>query len=144
MLIKRELICINDCNCSWKEAANIVSELLMNNGYVKENYSLKIIEYDEEFGPYIVIAPGIALFHARPEDGVIREGVSLAVFKNGVTFGTENDPVKLVFALAPDSNETHIEILRQISEILSNKTIKDKIINASDVDEIVSVLNSFI
>jgi PTS system ascorbate-specific IIA component len=54
----------------------------------------------QELGPYAVIAPGIALLHARPDDGVLAPCLALITLSRAVEFGSEqNDPVDLVFAL---------------------------------------------
>lgn len=44
--------------------------LLLDNQSIKKEYIADMIASVHEFGPYIVIAPGIALFHARPEGNV--------------------------------------------------------------------------
>lgn len=41
-----------------------------------------MIESVEEYGPYIVIGPHLALAHARPEDGSLKLGLSLSIFEN--------------------------------------------------------------
>ena len=52
--------------------------------------------------PYYVLGPGLAMPHARPEDGVNRLGLALTVLKEGVNFGSEgNDPVRLLVTWPP-------------------------------------------
>lgn len=144
MMINKELICIDNDTHNWREAGNIVGNLLLKNQYVTETYLKKIIDYVEEFGPYIVFAPGIALFHARPEDGVLKQGVALTVFKEGINFcAGVNDPVYLVFALAPESNNSHIELLKDLSILLSDSSIKEQILHSTDADNIANIINSF-
>lgn len=44
----------------------------MNNGCIKESYIDAMVNTVKNMGPYIVIAPGIAMPHAAPEDGVLK------------------------------------------------------------------------
>jgi PTS system ascorbate-specific IIA component len=74
----------------------------------------------QELGPYIAIAPGIAIPHARPEDGAKSFGLSLLVVKQGVEFGSHNDPVYLVLSFATPDKESHLEFLRQLATLLQN------------------------
>ena len=85
-----------------------------------------MIRVATEFGPYIVVAPGIALPHARPEDGVIEASIAIVRLKTPVNFGNEdNDPVYFVVALAAVDQEQHIDGLRQLALVLGDD---DKII----------------
>ena len=59
----------------WEDAIRIATKDLLAGGYIKESYVDGIIDCVKEFGPYIVIAPDIALPHARPEKGAIRPGL---------------------------------------------------------------------
>ena len=74
-------------------------------------------------GPYIVIAPGIALAHSRPSPAVLRAGISLVTLLEPVAFGhRENDPVRLVIGLAAVDEEGHITALSTLAEFLSDET----------------------
>ena len=81
-----------------------------------------MIKFCEEHQAYIVIAPGIALPHARPEDGVKKICLSLLTLQKPVHFGhPHNDPVDLVIALGMIDNKSHVEALASLSEILMDK-----------------------
>jgi PTS system ascorbate-specific IIA component len=70
----------------------------------------------EEQGPYIVLAPGVALAHARPEDGARRLGLGVAVLTKPVTFGhPTNDPVDVVFAFGSPDKDAHVGLLAALS-----------------------------
>jgi len=103
----------------WREAVRISGELLAADGLVDPPYVERMIRTCEELGPYIAIAPGVAIPHARPEDGARAFGLSLVVVKEGVSFGSHNDPVYLLIAFATPDRSAHIEFLRQLAEILA-------------------------
>ncbi len=104
---------------SWAEAVRISGELLAADGLVTPLYVERMIRTCEELGPYIAIAPGIAIPHARPEDGARAFGLSMVVVKEGVSFGSHNDPVYVLIAFATPDRSAHIEFLRQLAEILA-------------------------
>ena len=88
---------------------------------MEERFADAMIRVAKEFGPYIVVAPGIALPHARPEDGVIKATIAILRLKTPVNFGNkDNDPVYLVVALAAVDHEQHIEGLRELASVLGD------------------------
>jgi PTS system ascorbate-specific IIA component len=120
-----------------REAAIRASgELLVASGRVTPEYIEQMIAAVAEFGPYIVIAPGIALAHARPSEAVLSTGLSLAVLAEPVEFGSHNDPVRLVFALAAKDHDGHLEVLAALAERLTNEDFVNSLLNASTNDEL--------
>jgi Phosphotransferase system mannitol/fructose-specific IIA domain (Ntr-type) len=74
-----------------------------------------------EKGPYFVLAPHIALPHAKAEDGVNEASVSFVRLRRPVPFGhAHNDPVELVFALGSSSSADHIALLRKLTTLLND------------------------
>lgn len=125
----------------WKEAILIAGRPLLNEGAISQDYIDAIIRQKEEIGPYFVIAPRIAMPHARPEEGAIKLGLSIVLLGNAVKFDSEeNDPVNAIFMFsAPDSN-SHIEMIAQLAEILSDDVIMDKLFNAHSKEELKTIL----
>lgn len=129
-LIRKEIIDVDVSVEDWQGAIRAVGRLLVEDGAVEERFVDAMIRVAKEFGPYIVVAPGIALPHARPEDGVIKASIGIIRLKTPVNFGNEdNDPVYLVVALAAIDNKQHIEGLQRLAMVLGNK---DKIAAIKD------------
>jgi len=128
---------------SWRQAAKMVGELLVNANKVTPEYVEKMIRSLEEIGPYVVIAPGIALLHARPENGVLKPCVGLITLDEPVAFGhSENDPVDIVFAFGATDKESHIPALQQLSEKIGNLQSVEKIRAAKSDQELLEALNA--
>ena len=111
---------------SWVEAIKKASEPLLNKEYIEKEYVDAMIETVNNIGPYIVLAPQVAVPHARPERGVNKLGISLLKIEDPVDFNTEHekDPekfVNLVFVLAAIDGEAHLKALVQLSKILDNE-----------------------
>lgn len=54
---------------TWQEAVKIGVDLLVAADVVEPRYYQVILDGVEQFGPYFVIAPGLAMPHGRPEEG---------------------------------------------------------------------------
>jgi PTS system ascorbate-specific IIA component len=129
-------------NVSDRELAiTIAGELLVNSGKVEPSYVQSMLDAVAKFGPYIVIAPGIALAHGKPGDDVIDTGLSLLVLKTPINFEhQQNDPVSLVFGLAARDHESHISIMASLAEVLSDQAKVDSLLKSSDSDQIRNLL----
>lgn len=137
-----ELININFVCETREEAVYESGKLLVNAGKAKESYIDAMLSYLDEYGPYIVLTNGIAMPHARPEDGAIDVGFSLVLLDEPVNFGhADFDPVSLVIGLCAVDNKSHLNALKELVDIISNEEKVKKIMTASSKQEILTVLN---
>ncbi len=125
----------------WRAAVELAGNLLVESGRTKPDYTRSMISAIEELGPYIVIAPGVALAHARPSDSVLSTGMSLVTLAKPVSFGNlANDPVSLVFALAAADHDSHIELLQGFAELMSNPASVNLLLTSASVETIRGLL----
>ncbi|HGT3163232.1 TPA: PTS sugar transporter subunit IIA, partial [Klebsiella pneumoniae] len=111
-------------------------------GYIAGSYIEAILQSHKELGPYYVLAPGLAMPHARPEQGVLRNGLSLLHIKEGVSFGSEeNDPVYVVIMLCARSGNEHITMIGELAEIFSDQQKLHRLLNADDSKAIQAVID---
>ena len=125
-----------------EQAIRASGDLLVSSGRVTAEYVEQMLAAVAEFGPYIVIAPGIALAHARPSEAVLETGLSLAVLASPVEFGSHNDPVRLVFGLAAKDHDGHISVLSALAERLSDQDFVNSLLNASTSAQIGALLSA--
>ncbi|ERK06318.1 MAG: PTS sugar transporter subunit IIA [Pantoea sp.] len=125
----------------WKEAIQVAGRPLLNEGAISQQYIDVIIQQKEDIGPYFVIAPRIAMPHARPEQGAQKLGLSIVKLGHAVKFDAdENDPVDAIFMFsAPDSN-SHIEMISQLAEVLSDDETMGRLFNAGSKEELSAIL----
>ncbi len=139
--LSKDAIACNLACPDWKSAVREAGRLLVKEEIVEEAFIGKMIGYVEEFGPYIVILPGFALAHARPEDGALKTGISLITLTPPVHFGHEdNDPVSIVVALASSEKGEHLECLGDVVGLISQKEKAEKILAAITPEEIYRLL----
>jgi ascorbate PTS system EIIA or EIIAB component len=125
---------------SREEAISISGELLVRSGRARSNYVRSMLQAIEDFGPYIVIAPGIALAHGKPSEDVLETGLSLLALEIPVEFKhSVNDPVRLVFGLAANEHLAHISIMAELAELLSDSEKVNSLLIASNIYEIRAV-----
>ena len=130
---------------SWEEAVEQVGELLVNAGKVKPAYINAMKRVFREMGPYAVIAPGIVLLHASPDDGVLSPSVGLITLSNPIEFGhSENDPVDIVIAFGAIDKHAHIAALKALAELLADHCYLQKIRSAqTDRDLLHAIVDEF-
>ncbi len=125
----------------WESAVRVSGKLLVDTGAAEERYIDAMVNTTKELGPYIVIAPGVAIPHSRPEDGVISTCLAFVQLNPPINFGNEaNDPVKVLFALGALDHIQHVEALKQIAEILTDQDKFSKLLNAETVNDVTAVL----
>ena len=94
----------------------------------------------EELGPYIAIAPGIALPHASTEAGAKQTALSLIKLAEPINFGNpDNDPVRLVFGLAAIDHTAHVVALQALAELFLSKDLMTKLFEANTTDSVIEV-----
>lgn len=118
----------------WEGAVRAGGKLMLDAGICEQRYIDAMVEAVNRLGPYMVLAPGIALAHGRPEDGMIKVGMSIINLAAPVEFGSEaNDPVSLVISFGGIDNESHVGMLQELAVFLMDeanqellKTVKSK------------------
>ena len=136
-----ERIALNVEVNDWQEAIRAVGSMMVSTGVVEERYIDGMIATTKELGPYIVIAPGVAIPHSRPEDGVITTCLAYARLTPPINFGNkDNDPVHILFALGALDHNQHIDALRQIAEILSDQDKFEQLLKADTIEAVTEIL----
>ena len=72
-------------------------------------------------GPYIILAPGLAMPHARPEEGVIKTSFALVTLSEPVYFDGEDEGVSVLITLAGSDSDKHMEGLMEITQTLDDE-----------------------
>lgn len=140
-LLTAERVATNVHVDSWEDAVRAIGRMMVDTGVVEERYIDGMIHTAKELGPYIVIAPGLALPHSRPEDGVLQPCMALITLDPHIEFGNpDNDPVDLVIAFGAVDNEQHVEALRDMATILSEPGNLEALRAAETKEEILEVM----
>ncbi|WP_297599270.1 PTS sugar transporter subunit IIA [uncultured Cetobacterium sp.] len=133
-------ICVVDRVNSWRDGVERAGNILLFKNKIEKKYIEAAIKNIEKLGNYIILTDGVAMPHARPEDGALETAVSLLVIKEGVVFSGEEERVKLIFMLASKDNSSHINILRKLSNLIDDDEMIGKLSNSSNEVEILNFL----
>ncbi|GAM74603.1 ascorbate-specific PTS system [Vibrio ishigakensis] len=143
-LIGDNIVIANDENLSVNDALDITCSKLIKQGKVEQSYLEAIKVKHKEIGAYYVLAPKIAMPHARPEDGVNEAALQITVFKNGVDLESEdNGDVFFSVTLAAMDSDSHIQTIVALSELFQNDDDIDAIIAAENESEVRAILNKY-
>ena len=146
-LLKEELIQQVDSVSTWQGAVGLAARPLLAHGYIEESYIQAMIASINETGPYIVLAPKVAVPHASPDSGVHQLGISLLQVKEPVDFSEDDDDdkkVQLIFVLAAVDSTAHLRALQELALILDDEEAIDSLIAASDPREILAIIDKII
>jgi len=126
----------------WEDAIRVAAQPLVDSDNITDGYVNAMIQSVKKLGPYIVIAPGLALGHARPSAAVHRTGFAIATLRDPVKFGNkDNDPVDLVVILASVSDTDHLALLQKIVAFLNEPSNLRVLRNATTSVEAQKIVN---
>ncbi|WP_236712619.1 PTS sugar transporter subunit IIA [Peribacillus muralis] len=124
---------------SWEDSIKLAAEPLLHNGCITPKYIDDMIRNVNVNGPYIVIVPGIAMPHAKNEDGVINTGLSLLKLKNPVLF-PEGKKVNILIVLAAEDSTGHLDLISDLSSILIDEDVMDQFKNCGNEEEFIQII----
>lgn len=123
---------------NWEESIKLGSKPLLEEKLIEQTYVDKMIEKVKKFGFYVVLTENVAMPHSRPEDGVNETGMSLLKVDNPVKFGDSN--INLIFVLAAKDNNSHIDALTNLVELLNDEEKVEEVIKAKSEEEILNLI----
>jgi len=143
-LLREDTVLVRASASEWKDAFTKAGVLLLNAGSIEPRYISAIIDYSRKYNAYIVVAPGIAFPHARPEDGGERLCFSLVTLKEPVYFGhKDHDPVDIFVAFGAVDKTSHLMALAQLAQLFQDQDALWRIRSAERKSEILEVLKMF-
>ena len=127
----------------WRDAVRLAGRALTLSGATRPGYADEMIRMIDEHGPYVVIAPGLALAHARPGPDVLADGLAVVTLATPVSFGhPHNDPVCVVLGLAINSADTHIETVAELANVFNDSSAIARLAAAVSVAEVLEIMGS--
>jgi len=142
--IFEQTIQLQDSVENWPQALEICARPLLEMNVIAPEYIMAIVEQHQKLGPYYVLAPGLAMPHARPEEGAKGLGLSLLKLKEGISFGAgEFDPVDVIVMLAAPDKHSHIEMISALAELFSSDEDMAQLHVATTREEIKAIIERF-
>lgn len=146
-LIDNNSIKLHQSATNWQEAIKIGTDMLIASGAVEPRYHDTIIKCIKDMGPYIILAPGLAMPHARPEDGVNHTAFALVTLTEPVYFDGDDQPIDVFLTLAGSDSDQHMQGLMEITTVLDDPDSEtgvdlDKIRRCKTAEDVYAVIDA--
>ncbi|MDM4762754.1 PTS sugar transporter subunit IIA [Galbitalea sp. SE-J8] len=125
----------------WRAAVQLAGAALVAVGATLPAYTDAMVRMIEEHGPYVVIAPRLALAHARPGPDVLADGLAIVTLDPAVAFGhPHNDPVSVVLGLAIADPLRHLQAVAALANVFNDSTAIADLAAATSTDEVLTIM----
>lgn len=127
----------------WKEAITQAGELMVAEGIVERRYIDAMISLVEGYGAYIIVAPGVAMPHARAEDGAKGTGICFLRLKEPVVFPQQdNNPIRILVGVAAANKAEHLETFGMVAEKIVDPECIKKLTLCATAAEVVRIFQN--
>lgn len=135
-MLKFENVQILQSVKDWEQSVHVAVQPLVDGGYAEARYIDGIIANAKELGPYFVLCPDLALLHARPEQGALKQQLAVTVLREPVRFKEEGPDVRLLVTLVATDSDSHINVMRQLAMMFGDPANIAKVVEATSEQEI--------
>ncbi|MCS2167031.1 PTS sugar transporter subunit IIA [Scandinavium manionii] len=140
LLIEAQAIQVGVREKDWQKVIEMAARPLVENGYILLSYHQAVIANTLEHGAYYVFEEGIAMPHARPECGVLKNSFSLLLLDEPIGFA-DSDKADIVIMFAAKDSNAHIEEgIRAIVNWLGDDDVMAKLRKAKAKEEVIAIL----
>lgn len=144
-IIEKKHYCFYESFDTWHDAIVAAAQPLIADKSIDITYVNSIIECIKLYGPYIVIAPRIALPHSTMNhDGVKKTTLSFMKVNKPVVFD-ESDREKdasVFLTLAANNNEDHLKMMSKLATLLMNEKNLHAITEIENSDQLEKLLKN--
>lgn len=127
---------------NWEDAIRASCTPIITEGVIEDVYVQAVIDCVKKYGPYIVIAPNIAMPHSTEgAQGVNETAICFMKVEEPVHFD-EEDPEKdarLFFVLAAVDHDKHLENMIKLSEMLMNDELVEELLLAKTPEDLLAI-----
>ncbi|MER8000274.1 MULTISPECIES: PTS sugar transporter subunit IIA [unclassified Streptomyces] len=143
-LLTEERILFSPSELTWREAVAGVARPLLAAGDITPDYVRAMLDSIAAGGTYIDLGHGIALAHARPENGAVRTAMSM--LRLPAPAPLLDDPlhaVDLYFCFAAVDAEAHMSAMASLARILSDAGTRQALRDAASAPEVIKLITQF-
>ena len=126
---------------TWQEIVQAASDPLIKTNCIQPRYVKAMIDLIENHGFYMYMGSGVLLLHAKPTDGVNELCISMLRLSKPYHFIDNLIPdIDLVFVLGATDDNSHLNALFQLNEMVQISEFMQKIRKAGKPSEIIHIL----
>lgn len=125
---------------NWEEAIEIVSDPLLKDECINQNYVEEVKENISKESYRFLVDHDIILAHSRPNGDVKKNGLSFLKVNKGVQFpNLKNKNIKLIFVISALSIKHHMDWLQRFAKIMDDVSMVEKLNSATTKNEIIEI-----
>jgi len=129
---------------NWEDALRASVKPLIDSNAVKAAYAESIINSVKKFGPYIVIAPNIAIPHAEDYENVNDTQICFMKSNKAVSFSDDPEQdAQLFFVLASNDEEKHLKNLKNLMKLLCDEELVERLASITTKEEFEELARSY-
>lgn len=143
---KKHCIFVDEA-ADWRDAIRIGCKPLVADGTIDDRYTEKVIKSVEDFGPYIVLIPGVAMPHSQQgAEGVFKTAIGFMKIEKPVYFESDEPDryANLFFTLASCNPEEHLANMSQLAEMLGDDDLlNDLLENVHNEEDLLRIADKY-
>lgn len=142
-IIDEKLTSYYDSFDTWQEAVIASYQGMLKKGIISEEYINEVLSSIEEFGPYVVISPLVAMPHSTTgSKNVFNTAFSFMKVNKPVVFD-ENDrskDAKVFFSFAAAEENEHLKNIVKLAELLINEKIVEELLEVTCDEDLLKLI----
>lgn len=132
---------------NWEDAVTASCQPLIDDKTIEPVYIKAVIDCIKEYGPYIVLAPNIAVPHSTVGAvGVNGTAICFMKVEEPVHFeeGNPEKDARLFFVLAAENPEKHLENMVQLADMLSDEAFCEELLHVTCAEDLLRLDDKYI
>lgn len=145
-ILENKLTCYYEEFENWQDAIKGCGVPLKREGYSTDEYISAIIDCVEKYGPYIVIAPNVAIPHSTENaSGALKTGIGFMKVEKAVEFDKDDrgKDARLFFTLVSTNHEEHLTNIMELSETLMNDDLLKDLLEVKNDEDFLRVADKY-
>lgn len=141
LTLQPDHVTLNQSAPTKAQALQLIADILVKDGLTTSAYLQGLQDREAQHATYL--GEGIAIPHGTPasREAIIRTGVRLVQFPQGVVWDDDGQTIYLAVAISAKSDE-HLHVLQLLTKALSQgENVENRLKNATTADEILAILN---
>lgn len=137
ILLKQNIV-LNQDSITRMEAIDFLGKLLVDSGYVNEEYIQGMKVREEQLSTYI--GNGVAIPHgdADYKEHILKSGIVVVQYPDGIDF-PDGEKARILIGIAGKGDE-HLKILANLASVLEDSQLSQDLVTSDDKEKIYKVL----
>lgn len=141
-IVEKNIYSFHDNFDKWEDSIVASCAPMIEAGVFDQRYVDKIFESIAKFGPYIVLAPNVAMPHSTENcEGVFKTEIGFMRVKEPVHFqeGNPDKDARIYFVLASTDSNKHMEQMMTLAMLLRDKQFVQDCIDANCAEDLLAI-----